>query len=127
MMETFATDPGAPMACAEPAERAIDLVHLARMTFGEQALEREVLDLFVRQAGTLLEAMNGAGPAAIAPLAHRLKGSARGIGAWRVAAAADAVEQAASARPDALPRAVAALAGCVQEAKAVVEELLRSH
>jgi HPt (histidine-containing phosphotransfer) domain-containing protein len=130
MSEAYAIDPtAAPPASAGMPDRPVDLVHLSRMTFGDRALEREVLDLFVRQAATLLAAMEGAAPGALAPLAHRLKGSARGIGAWRVATAAEAVERAvAAARPEApVIAALPALAASVHEATAVIEDLLRSH
>src|SRR5437763_5292286 len=72
-------------------ERPIDLVHLARMTLGDRSLEREVLELFDRQAGVLVVRMQQAARAGICAAAHTLKGSARGIGAWRVARAAEAV------------------------------------
>ena len=79
-----------------PVVQPIDLDHLARMTLGDRSLECEVLALFDRQAGMLLGRMRDATPAAIAATAHTLKGSARGIGAWRVAQAAEALEQAAA-------------------------------
>lgn len=107
------------------SEPAIDLVHLSRMTLGDRTLEREVLQLFARQAATLLGEMRGAAPTAAAALAHRLKGSAQGTGAWRVAAAAGAVEQAAG-RP-ALAHAMTTLASCVHEAQALIADLLRPH
>src|SRR5437879_13783748 len=75
-------------------ERPIDLVHLARTTLGDRSLEREVLQLFDRQATLLIERMRAAAPGSTLALAHTLKGSARGIGAWRVARAAEAVELA---------------------------------
>jgi HPt (histidine-containing phosphotransfer) domain-containing protein len=78
-------------------EPAIDVTHLARMTFGEQGLECEVLRLFDRQASMLLARMQGASLVELAAFAHTLKGSAHGIGAWQVAKAAEALEQAASA------------------------------
>src|SRR5205823_10274111 len=77
-------------------ERPIDLVHLARMTLGDRGLEREVLQLFDRQAGMLMVRMQQAGRASVCAAAHTLKGSARGIGAWHVARAAEAVELAAA-------------------------------
>ena len=80
-----------------PDDRPIDLVHLARMTLGDRSLEREVLQLFDRQSTLLIARMRAASPEGIALLAHTLKGSARGIGAWRVARAAEAVEAADSA------------------------------
>ena len=77
--------PSAPSS--RPPEGAIDLAHLARMTLGEKSLEAEVLALFDRQAGILLERMRMAPPPAAGAFAHTLKGSAQGIGAWQVAQA----------------------------------------
>ena len=54
------------------------------MTFGDRSLEREVLQLFDRQAGLLLARMHSGEPAAVATLAHTLKGSAASIGATDV-------------------------------------------
>src|SRR5262245_28319092 len=79
----------------ESGERPIDLVHLARMTLGDRSLEREVLQLFVRQAAVLLDRMEAADPDSVPALAHTLRGSAQGLGARRVTAAAEAVERAA--------------------------------
>ena len=80
-----------------PDDRPIDLVHLARMTLGDRSLEREVLQLFDRQSALLIARMRNAAPDGVATIAHTLKGSARGIGAWRVARAAEAVELAGGA------------------------------
>ena len=111
-----------------PVEAAIDLKHLARMTLGERSLEAEVLMLFDRQAAVLLDHTRQAAPQAIAAFAHTLKGSARGIGAWRVAAAAEAVEIDAG-RPDAadVAGAVARLAVAVDEARTVIAAWLEPH
>ncbi len=46
----------------------------------------------------MLERIAGAEPAAATAAAHTLLGSARGIGAWRVARAAERVERAAAAQ-----------------------------
>jgi HPt (histidine-containing phosphotransfer) domain-containing protein len=128
-MEPMA-DAAAPTDAPPPApvETAIDLEHLARMTFGERSLEAEVLTLFERQAAVLLAHMREAAPHAVAAFAHTLKGSARGIGAWRVAEAADAVEMDAIA-PDAggVAGAVARLAAAVDEARAVIADRLQAH
>jgi HPt (histidine-containing phosphotransfer) domain-containing protein len=107
-------------------ERPIDLVHLARMTLGDRGLEREVLALFDRQATVLLSRMRAASPGSVTTVAHTLKGSARGVGAWRVAAAAEAVELAASGEGD-LSAAITRLAACADEARAVIAELLRAN
>lgn len=106
-----------------PEDRPIDLVHLARTTLGDRSLEREVLQLFDRQSGMLIARMRSAAPAGIAMLAHTLKGSARGIGAWRVARAAELLELAgASGNPTA--EALDNLAAASDEARAVIAELL---
>ena len=107
-----------------PDDRPIDLVHLARTTLGDRALEREVLQLFDRQSTLLIARMRSAAPAGIATLAHTLKGSARGIGAWRVARAAEALELAGSAGSDAVAEALNRLAAAADEARAVIAELL---
>ena len=74
--------------------RQIDLVHLARQTLGDVELEREVLSLFVVQSQVYLLRLQAAENAADwKRAAHTLKGSARGIGAWGVAEAAEAAEQ----------------------------------
>ena len=110
-----------------PVEPAIDLDHLARMTLGEASLECEVLMLFDRQATVLLARMRDAAPAAVAAFAHTLKGSARGIGAWRVAEAADAVEMATAAPAGAAASALARLATVVDEAKAAIADRLQTR
>lgn len=74
---------------------AIDEDHLGRMTLGDRRLEREVLELFLRQSTIMLDRVVGADRPLAAAAAHTLKGSARGIGAWRVARAAELLEQAA--------------------------------
>jgi HPt (histidine-containing phosphotransfer) domain-containing protein len=107
---------------------AIDLAHLARMTLGERGLEAEVLSLFERQAAVLLAHMGDGAPATVAAFAHTLKGSARGIGAWRIAEAADAVEKkAARSNAREVASAVARLAAAVDEAKVVIADRLRPH
>ena len=118
--------PIAPEAASlEPDDRPIDLVHLARMTLGERSLEREVLQLFDRQSTLLLARMRSAAPVGVATLAHTLKGSARGIGAWRVARAAEALEVAsAAADKDA---ALDALEAAAEEARAVIADLLKAN
>jgi HPt (histidine-containing phosphotransfer) domain-containing protein len=111
-----------------PIDLPIDVSHLARMTLGDVSLEREVLQLYDRQAGMLLARMDQAAPAVIAACAHTLKGSSRGIGAWRVACAAEAVELAAAAANAAeLHSAIARLAVSIDEARLVITELLRAH
>ena len=107
-------------------ERPIDLVHLARMTLGDRGLEREVLQLFDRQAGMLIVRMQEAARAGICAAAHTLKGSARGIGAWRVARAAEALELA-GAREGEIGGALDRLNAASEEARSVIADLLRAN
>jgi HPt (histidine-containing phosphotransfer) domain-containing protein len=100
-----------------PGQPAVDLAHLARMTLGEKALEREVLELFERQADMLLAHMAAEDPRMLGALAHTLAGSASGIGAWKVADAATVLERAA-----AVP-GTAALDGLIDHLAAVVAEV----
>ena len=101
---------------------AIDRGQLARMTFGDRSLEREVLQLFDRQAELLLARMHSADPAAVATLAHTLKGSAASIGASGVELAAAAVEQAAGTAERNI--AIGRLAMAIEAACAEIAALL---
>jgi len=105
----------------------LDRNHLARMTFGDHSLEREILQLFDRQSELLLDRMRASEPAAIATLAHTLKGSAVGIGATRVAHAAAEAEAVVQAKPDESNRVIARLAQTVEEARAEIAVLIRAH
>ncbi|MBI4274515.1 MAG: Hpt domain-containing protein [Rhizobiales bacterium] len=128
-MIEFSTDLTEPISAPPltPIERPIDLDHLSRMTLGDRSLEREVLGLFDRQAEMLSVRMHAAEPAMIAACAHTLKGSARGIGAWRVARSAEMVELIAATNRTGLDRAVETLHGSIQQARAVITDLLRAH
>jgi len=109
-------------------DRVIDLVHLARMTLGDRSLEREVLQLFDRQATMLVARARQGSREDIAAVAHTLKGSARGIGAGRVAGAAESVEIAASSgRNSELLSAVDRLVAAADEARLVISDLLMAN
>jgi HPt (histidine-containing phosphotransfer) domain-containing protein len=119
---------GTPLSKVAPAAIAvmrppIDMEHLAHMTLGERSLEIEVLRLFDLQAELLLARMREVGPEGIATLAHTLSGSAKSIGAWRVATAAEAAESAAKESAP-LDPAIAGLAACVDEARRAIAGLL---
>jgi HPt (histidine-containing phosphotransfer) domain-containing protein len=114
-----------PAVAAPPETAAIDRGHLARMTFGDRSLEREVLQLFDRQAAMVIERIRASNPAAIASLAHTLKGSAAGIGAGAVARGAAAAEIAAGRSPTECSFAIDSLAQAVDEARALIAVLLR--
>ena len=73
----------------------LDSAHLERQTFGDPALEREVIALFEGQCTRLAPMIAGAGDGAERrDAAHTLKGAARAVGAWAVVAAAEAIESA---------------------------------
>ncbi|WP_171523606.1 Hpt domain-containing protein, partial [Acinetobacter baumannii] len=66
-----------------------------RQTLGDRDLELEVLALFERQSRAMIQRLRQATTATDwAHAAHTLIGSARGIGAFAVAEAAEAVESA---------------------------------
>ena len=104
----------------------LDRSHLSRMTFGDRSLEREVLQLFDRQAELLMERMRTSDPAAVATLAHTLKGSAVGVGAVRVARAAATVELVANHGPAECNRAIGQLTSVVAEVRAQISAVLRA-
>lgn len=101
----------------------IDLVHLARQTFGSHDLEREVLALFVAQTRTLVARIAAAEGEERAALVHRLKGSARGVGATRIAALAEALEAPSLDEAEALGL-VAALIAAEEQARDFIVALI---
>ncbi len=109
-------------------QRPIDLVHLARTTLGDPSMEGEMLEAFGLKTSMLILRMQQAARSSIFAAAQALKGSARGIGAWRVASAAEAVELAAAsgAEPE-LKSAVDRLGIVAQETRAVIAELLQAN
>jgi HPt (histidine-containing phosphotransfer) domain-containing protein len=106
------------------ADGVLDEHHLRAMTLGDESLEREVLQVFARQITLMLKRIARAEPAHAAAAAHTLKGSARGLGAWRVAEAAERVEQAATGLGD-LGQAIAELDLAGSEVRGVIEARLQ--
>jgi len=122
-----ASIPKVPVA-APGEDPAIDLVHLARQTDGDDVLEAELLEMFDRQSAKSLQRFVAADLCgrARADLAHRLRGSALAVGAWRVAAAALAVEnenEAAAEGAREAPATLEALAASVDEARQTIAAL----
>lgn len=109
-------------------ERPIDLVHLARQTLGDPELEREVLGLFVVQARSVLGMLaEAADQRRRMELAHTLKGSARSVGAWRVAADAEGCEALIAASDRSWREALDRLAVSIREAIGAIGELAPAH
>ncbi len=78
----------------EAATKPIDFTYLRRFTLGNKDLEREVLYLFAESAPGYLNALEQARTAKDwHDAAHTLKGSARAVGAWRVARSAEVAEK----------------------------------
>lgn len=88
--------------------RVLDWVHLRHQAAGDVDLMREVLGLFLEQGEKVVTALETVDDLADWKLhTHTLKGSARGIGAFEVAAAAELCEQAPLDRSNLLPLRVA--------------------
>lgn len=120
-------------ASSDPRARSagcpIDHAHLARYTLGDAALELEVLTLFADEAPRTLARLRSA--AAANPFAeadwqaasHTLKGSARAVGAVKVALAAEAAERAARQEPAGIGRHLSAMSAAVAEAGSYIASL----
>lgn len=106
---------------AEPVA-PIDLAHLGRYTLGDAALEREVLGLFLGQIPLTIEALRyAASDKDWYQAAHTLKGSARAVGAWRVASLAQQAEKLGAPADRALSEAIlSSIEDAVAEADAFV-------
>ena len=94
------------------------------MALGDLALEREVLTMFLAQAGRLVDKL-AAQPADSSALVHTLKGSARAIGAFGVADHAAALETALQ-NGEGTGEALADLRDAVTEARAAIEAILKN-
>ena len=77
---------------AAPRARPVDLAHLARQTLGDRALEQEILQLFVHQAVSARDQIADAEIKERLRVAHNLKGSARGVGAFAIAECVSQIE-----------------------------------
>lgn len=103
---------------------AIDRAHLDRQTFADPALQVEVLGLFQDELPNALQRLRSAATAKDWHFAaHALKGSARAVGAARLAALALAAEQAAG-KPGTRDRLIAEIAAEMTRVGAAVRELV---
>jgi HPt (histidine-containing phosphotransfer) domain-containing protein len=120
---------GQPIEGRKASSRPVDLVHLSRYTLGERDLEREVLELFCTQSFVYLEQLKRSPTDKDwKDLTHTLKGSARAVGAWRVAEAAERVEPLAG---EALARSrearIKEIDTSLREADAYIRSLLKDR
>ena len=103
---------------------AVDLNHLRRYTFGDQALEKEILSLFLTQLAETMKALREAASQQDWKIAaHTLKGSCRAVGAFRLGDLAQEAEHLGygtdcAARTEAVSR--------IEEAAGDVRQFLKS-
>ena len=84
---------------SEPARvRPIDLAHLSRQTMGDRELEQKCWHFSSQQALMVRDKIVGADLKERLFLAHGLKGSARGVGAFAIAECAGAIENSPTDR-----------------------------
>ncbi len=103
-------------------EAPIDLVRLATNTLGNRDLEIQVLHLFKSQSSTTLERLaTETDTSARLDLVHTLKGSARAIGAERVASVCETLEGRLNTATD---TPTDPLVAAVDEANRYIRELL---
>jgi len=104
----------------------IDHGHLSRYTLGNRALELEVLGLFASEAPRTLARLaviaecEGAGGKAWADVCHTLKGSARAVGAFKVAEAAAVAETSRARDVASVLVVIAAVTAAVAEVSAYI-------
>ncbi|MES0882628.1 Hpt domain-containing protein [Roseibium sp. SCP14] len=117
----------APSSMARVSGRAgpeapIDLVQLATNTLGNRELEVQVLNLFQSQSSSTLERLAMETDVLVKlDLVHTLKGSARAVGAERVAVVCETLEGKMKTSNDA---ATEGLVAAVNEANSYISELL---
>ena len=105
--------------CAS-ANNPVDLVHLSRQSLGDRSLETEILRMFHSQSKLYMDRLENAKTAEERKMAaHTVVGSARGLGAWKVASEAELVEQNCGRMCD-----VTSLKEAVEEANDYIEALL---
>ena len=119
-------------AKATAVRTAIDHDHLARYTLGNRDLEIEVLELFAGEAPRTLARLRMAAEADVVPprdwqlASHTLKGSARAVGAWKVASAAEAAERDSLDDRSSLLAHVAGLEEAVGEVTGYIAGLMQT-
>ena len=114
-------------AAARRPDDPVNFAYLQSQTFGDVALEGELLQLFLDQAQRLVPTLPERAASDQADTTHLLKGSARAVGANAVATALEAFEAAppserGSGKPlfTALVTALAAEAAAIEERLAVI-------
>jgi HPt (histidine-containing phosphotransfer) domain-containing protein len=119
---------GRPPSGSEPLATQsfpLDRAHLSRHTFGDRHLEREVLDLFRTQSLIYLGRVKAArSDIEWRDAVHSLKGSARAIGAWRMA---EVAERAEAGNPSSRAASIAQIESSLQEVNTLIGTLLEAN
>lgn len=95
----------------------IDFAHLDKQTMGDRDLAAEVMQIFVEQMELQKDRLDKDAPD-LKQVAHSIKGSARGIGAWQVAQQAEIVELAEDGLTEKLQHLAQAMRTACNEANA---------
>ncbi|WP_102959126.1 Hpt domain-containing protein [Mangrovicella endophytica] len=120
-MAVAAVESDYPDAAAEAGPsraRPVDLVHLARQSYGDRTLERDVLAILSRQIAAAAPRLALVNPDERRQIAHKLRGAALSVGAFPLADAADDVES----MPDDAA-ALLALIGEIDRTRRFIENL----
>ena len=112
-----------PSPSLAPEDSPLDLVHLKRMTLGDEGLEREVLAMFAAQSTALMASLVEI-PGDALELAHKLKGSAQAIGAFRVADSAEWLEDALKSDQD-TDKALMTLDDAMADVRQAIDGILK--
>jgi HPt (histidine-containing phosphotransfer) domain-containing protein len=109
----------------KPGVPVIDLAYLHQQSFGNTALETEILELFLRQSTRLLVDLNeGLKQKQWRDYARTLKGSAYSVGALQVAQVAEQVERCC---PDTSMAGTRKLLQALENAIVKVNGLIRQY
>ena len=112
-------------SAAATAGGVLDLAFLQAQCMDDAELAADLLDMFQIQAAQIVADMTRGGPsAALADLAHKLRGSAAAVGAFGVAAAAAEAEAASRDAPAARGLALETLTVAVGRAAAAIQKAL---
>jgi HPt (histidine-containing phosphotransfer) domain-containing protein len=114
---------------SECGGKPVDLVYLRRFTMGNHDLEREVLELFIKQAPIYLGSLRAAESVKQwMEAAHTLKGAARAIGAWQVARCAENAEMLKLVGDlERRVRALEIITAAIDEARSHITDLICSN
>lgn len=122
-MQTAIVAGDGPISENSSAFVPVDIEHLRRYTFGDEALEKEILSLFLGQLPDTLAALRKAASQHDWKVAaHTLKGSCRAVGAFRLGdIAQDAERLVFSSGSEVRAAAIAQLEEAASEARDFIQ------